>query len=199
MKPLKDLLFIFLLTTVCTTILVLSESVYRVNAAADPLLMRRTLQLLPGITGPLDPNQNVQSQFNTIFEPAKSRLVKGNSFACKSKPHVYVREEGGTGLWGEIKILLAFDVEAQTVLGIDVLFNSETPGLGSRIEEPSFKAQFVNLKAPSGVKLAKIKFQDGEFDGVTGATITSAALERICNQAISNIRRLDTERIGKSS
>jgi len=53
-----------------------------------------------------------------------------------------------------------------------IVSNTETPGLGSRIEEDFFTNRFEGLSV-SDVKLSK---EGGKVDAITGATISSKAV-----------------------
>ena len=77
----------------------------------------------------------------------------------------------GAGYHGEISILVGLE-NAETVKGIVILSQTETPGVGSRITEPDFLNQFI------GVSIGDIALTQngGLIDGLTGATISSGAV-----------------------
>lgn len=75
------------------------------------------------------------------------------------------------GYSSTIKALVGVDLE-NTILGVDILEQQETPGLGTKIEGPLFLGQFVG-KTEELIKLTK---DGGEIDGITGATISSRAI-----------------------
>lgn len=184
----RDLVFMLILTTICTVLLVVVDGIYQSRLAADPVLMRRALSL---VGASLNANDDVKAIFDQTFEIVKKPDFSGSFFVGKKNSSLVVRQEEGSGLWGKIVLLLAYDTAQSTILGIDILEQSETPGSGARIVEENFRSQFRGLKAPHGVKAAKIKFKEGEFDGVSGATITSKAVEDIVNAAIQNIKKLN--------
>ncbi len=182
-QTVRDLWFMLLMTTICTVLLVVVDGIYLARLAADPALMRRALQLVGSA-----PGEDVRRTFDQVFTTVTHQEFPGGFFVGKQNPAMVVRQEEGSGLWGKITLLVAYDLAQNTVLGIDVLEHSETPGLGARIEEEKFRAQFRGLAARHGVRAAKIKFKEGEFDGVSGATLTSKAVEEIVNAAIRKIR-----------
>lgn len=194
MKNLRELWFMFVLTSVCTVVLVLAEEVYQKRLAADPVLVRRVLQLATGNPGP---DVDIRTRFESLFQTRRSPAFKGLVYQGRQNPGLLVREEEGAGLWGTIGLLVAFDAEKKLLSGIDVLFHSETPGLGARIEEPKFLDQFKGLAASRGVKAAKIKFREGEFDAVSGATLSSKAVEEIVNRAVHNMRLVAADGVGE--
>lgn len=77
-------------------------------------------------------------------------------------------EDFGKGFGGEVGVMVGFDVNRDTLTGIGVTTMKETPGLGTRIADPGFTAQFPGK--PADVRL---KAQGGDIDAVSGATISS--------------------------
>jgi electron transport complex protein RnfG len=77
------------------------------------------------------------------------------------------------GYGGDIVLMVGFnqygDVEA-----IDILSQSETPGLGAKIDTPDFKNGFAGRNV-SGTKWQVVK-DGGDIDAITAATISSRAV-----------------------
>jgi len=78
-------------------------------------------------------------------------------------------EKGFSGL---IKIMVGFTPDG-TIKNIEVLEQKETPGLGTKMKDDKFLAQFRD-KNPSVFNVKPTKDQ-GEIDALTGATITTRA------------------------
>lgn len=80
----------------------------------------------------------------------------------------YIIRAKFSGYGGKIESL--FGYEGEKCKGIYVLEHSETPGLGAKIAENSFRNQFVNknLKDPFKVK--------SDVNAISGATISSNAV-----------------------
>ncbi|MEN6516309.1 MAG: FMN-binding protein, partial [Fervidobacterium sp.] len=76
----------------------------------------------------------------------KYEIYKANS----SGGEIYALIFSGSGLWGTITGVLAVDSSLSTIKGIDFISQSETPGLGGRIEENWFKDQFRDEKVADG-------------------------------------------------
>lgn len=92
----------------------------------------------------------------------------------------------GSGLWGPIHGIVALEPNLETIKGITLIHQEETPGLGGRIAEPEFldkfKAKTILPKLiiqPPG-KASK----DNEVDGITGATLSCKAFEEILNSEV---------------
>ncbi len=91
----------------------------------------------------------------------------------------------GAGYQGPIQGMLAIHGDMNTIAGLAITEQMETPGLGGRIEEPAWLAQFpgTKIRDPSG----KLRFtiqrgssnNEYEVDGITGATRTSNAMTNI--------------------
>ena len=76
------------------------------------------------------------------------------------------------GFSGTISLMTGFKPDG-TIINISVLYQKETPGLGTKMKEPEFKDQFTG-KNPSEFTL-KVKKDGGQVDAITAATISSRA------------------------
>lgn len=74
--------------------------------------------------------------------------------------------------------------EDGTVLGISFLSLSETPGLGMKADEDSFKSQFQNKKVDYFVYEKSGASEENEVNAISSATITSNAVTHGVNAAI---------------
>jgi len=107
-------------------------------------------------------------------------------------------EQSGAGLWGTITIILAAAADGETVRGVRVLAQLETPGLGGRIEEPWFLGQYEGEKAPDGKVIMKAGAEasgkadadkaNGRVEGISGATRTSQAFGSIIDAGLGRIK-----------
>ena len=109
----------------------------------------------------------------------------------------YVFPVGGAGFWGPIAGYVAIDEWLDKILGITFVRHSETPGLGARITEQSFREQFVGKRIvpPEGSDTPIRLVQGGkpkgpnDIDAITGATGTSTGVERFLADNFAQIRR----------
>lgn len=97
----------------------------------------------------------------------------------------------GQGYQSTIGILFAVDKGIHTLLGIEIIESVETPGLGSKITEESFKEQFRNvaLRAPFEV-VKEPPDQPSQIRAITSATVSSKAVVSIVNAGISQLKEL---------
>lgn len=86
------------------------------------------------------------------------------------------------GFSGNISLMVGILADG-TVKNISVLQHAETPGLGSKMEEESFKNQF-NDKNPASFNFS-VKKDGGDVDAITAATISSRAFCDAVNRALS--------------
>ncbi len=77
------------------------------------------------------------------------------------------------GYSGTIEALVGVDPTGR-VTGVVVLAHAETPGLGAKAADPGFLAQF-NGRSLDDARWA-VKKDGGDFDQITGATITPRAI-----------------------
>ena len=84
----------------------------------------------------------------------------------------------GQGYGGRIDAILALHGDMNTIAGLAVTHNSETPGLGGRIDERSWQANFQGTLISDDNGEIRFRIARGkassvyEVDGITGATRT---------------------------
>ncbi|TAH57913.1 MAG: FMN-binding protein [Sphaerochaeta sp.] len=96
----------------------------------------------------------------------------------------------GPGLWGTIEIMAGLEEDLTTFSGVAIVNQSETPGLGGRIEEPWFTAQFAGKQGPFTLVEEGTAAQAHEVDGITGASRTSEYFKNLTDRAASEARRI---------
>ncbi|MDD4273104.1 MAG: FMN-binding protein [Desulfobacter postgatei] len=100
----------------------------------------------------------------------------------------HVVKADGQGYADKIELLLGLDAEGKSITGLFVLDQKETPGLGAKILEDSWRGQFKEkstAKTLSVVKGGGVK--KDEIDAISGATISSRSVTGIVNTTIANI------------
>ena len=108
----------------------------------------------------------------------------------------------GLGFWAPIEGILAVTPDLQQSVGIVILAQEETPGLGGRIEEAVFRDQFtagvVIAPPPAGESFITISASKPagdspghrrHVDAITGATQTSMAMGVMLNDHLSRFQR----------
>jgi electron transport complex protein RnfG len=99
---------------------------------------------------------------------------------------------GEPGFQDVINLIFGYDHASARVLGMKVLDNKETPGLGDKIvKDSSFVAEFVGARAPlAGIKPGSGSGAESEIDMITGATISSRAVIAIINHRVEAVAPL---------
>jgi electron transport complex protein RnfG len=86
------------------------------------------------------------------------------------------------GYSGNIDIMVGIRPDG-SVVGIEILTHAETPGLGDKIEDDSFKKQFRD-KRIDNIDW-RVKKDGGEFDQITGATISPRAVVKAVHAGLT--------------
>jgi Na+-translocating ferredoxin:NAD+ oxidoreductase subunit G len=109
-----------------------------------------------------------------------ARVTRLLSFPMKDgKVHAVAMEASGKGYGGDVNVMVGFDVKKDNLLGISVTTHKETPGLGSRIQEPAFTKQFKGQGPGQG----NHQKDGGEIDVISGATFSSIGSADAVKQA----------------
>lgn len=133
------------------------------------------------------------SGFEPVDGPAPEAVYAG--YDAAGRVIGVAVEASGMGYQDTIRLLYGYAPAQQTIVGMRVLESKETPGLGDKIEkDPNFQENFQSLSAqPSdagdGLRNPIVAVKNGEktedwqIDGITGATISSAAIARILDSS----------------
>ena len=101
----------------------------------------------------------------------------------------YAVVAGEPGFADVITLIFGYDPATKRVLGMKVLDNKETPGLGDKIvKDSAFVGEFRDALAPlAGVKQGAGKGAENEVDMITGATISSRVVIGIINHRLEKV------------
>lgn len=107
----------------------------------------------------------------------------------------------GMGFWDRIQGFMTLSSDRETLMRLRFIDHKETPGLGGRIEEPDFLAQFdrlpIDWNAPPERRIVIGTGPDpgaaSRVDAITGATQTSSALMVFLNRELERIRTLEID------
>ena len=75
------------------------------------------------------------------------------------------------------------------VIGISIMTNIETPGLGSRISESEFTEQFTGIDLETN----KLSPEGGKIDAISGATNSSIGVIKAVNLALQQFPQIQKE------
>jgi len=101
----------------------------------------------------------------------------------------WVVPAAGQGFADRIEVLIGLDAAGETIAGLWVLEQKETPGLGNKIVEDAFRGRFAGRSARADLTVTKAAPATGQqILAVTGATISSESVCKIVNQTVRDFR-----------
>ena len=122
--------------------------------------------------------QGGQRRFYTVYEASYQGVRRG-----------WVAKAAGQGYADRIEVLVGLNSSLNTITGLSVLAQKETPGLGNKIASESWRAQFVQRDTRTPLKVVKSGGSaPNPIDGITGATISSVSVVGIVNGAVADLR-----------
>lgn len=166
------------------TYLVQHSSAPRIAAEQRLIDSRNLLDLLPSDGYNNQPLEQPLTLENAAL--TNSTLLAGYRATKAGQPYAILLRSQTLGYAGTIDLLIAIDVNGK-LIGIKTLRQSETPGLGARIADwPNTWLQMFSGKsrtdpADNGWALKK---DQGQFDQIAGATITSRAVINATHDAL---------------
>jgi electron transport complex protein RnfG len=104
----------------------------------------------------------------------------------------------GEGYGGLIHIMVGINLEGE-ISGIKVLEHLETPGLGAKIEEPSFTDQFKDKSLENSTLVngnLAVKKDGGDLDALTGATISPQGVAMAASAGLKIFQRHSAQILG---
>lgn len=106
------------------------------------------------------------------------------------RPVGWVVPTSGQGFADRIEILLGLNQDATRITGLYVLDQKETPGLGNKIVDDEWRAQFANKATKEPLVVTKsVPETDYEVQAVTGATISSDSVTDTVNSTVKKFRQ----------
>jgi len=171
--------------------------------------------LLSGLKNATASKIEVQ-QLKFVKGPAIKEILKGVSndpiadrFAIKddnterkffvgkfdNKANTVVLESAGKGYGGDVGLMVAVNMDDDTIVGAGVTTHSETPGLGARAkDDPGFVTQFKGLPIE---EMFKVTNDGGKINAMSGATITSRAVCAAASDAGKIYKKLKPQLVEK--
>lgn len=192
-------IFTFVVCLLFVLPLALANELTKARVAENrDLAERRAVLSALGLLGPGDPAEAeaIKALWSAQVVPlpeVRPGLFRSGSGALAH----FALEVGGAGLWGRIEAVLATDAGVDRIVGLEILSHNETPGLGGRIDEAWFKAQFRGEAIKDGrVTVAQGQGsgdkdpENGRVDAITGASLTSGFVEIIVDKGIAELAGL---------
>lgn len=134
------------------------------------------------------------------YEPVQSKDFEAYKvFDEQNNFFGYSLVYSGNGFQGKIKLMIGLSPALDKISSIEVLEQSETPGLGTKILEAPYKEQYNGLTPVPVIKLVKgvEPSNPNEVQSITGATISSRAVVTIVNEGIAKLKSLEEKGAAK--
>jgi electron transport complex protein RnfG len=170
----------------------LNEATYQL--AADNVLRFKKIPAVVDIYAaagnPVGPQERPALEEELLREKRLVDIGAKDSLLCfvvkdGGEPAAVALEGTGQGFGGDVGVMVGVGLDSGDLVGIGVTTMSETPGVGTRVREPSFARQFAGM---SGGAVFKVKKDGGAVDAITGATISSRAVAAAVDAAVTTYR-----------
>ena len=178
---LKLILPLTAISAVCAAVLALVDSLTRLPIANIATLKanRAAQAVMPAGVKAVAPRP----------DPADTNVVLFVGYADDARTKVLGYAVPGTspnGYGGDIRLMAGLTA-GRAVVTYQVLAANETPGLGSKLGDAAFAAQFAGQPAAA----LRVKKDGGPIDALTGATITSRAVCEALADAVARVDRVE--------
>jgi electron transport complex protein RnfG len=188
-KPLTTILLVGVIATGAALLVTASW-----NFSAERIAANERARLLSSLSSVLDP-----SLIGKDLEPVPL-TVRDETLLGSSEPiDVFVPVDGTKplaaifasvapdGYNAPIHLLIGIDIDSGVITGVRAVSHRETPGLGDLIDvrKSNWILQFdgKSVDEPPAAGWA-VKKDDGQFDAITGATVTSRAVIRAVHNTL---------------
>lgn len=147
-----------------------------------------------------------------LGDPGQSFAVY--EFTDKKRGLLYAAMGKAQGYSSKIELVVGVSqgieqgLEHAAIIGIEVVKQLETPGLGSKCMDPEFQRQFRSLPYPQLNLIKGVPYRDPDDPesakkgvvAITGATVTSKAVKEAVEMACARIRyHIEHKQAGKAA
>ncbi|NMA22586.1 MAG: FMN-binding protein [Spirochaetales bacterium] len=179
------LIFMFVTTFFC---ILLTSGLYLATldrAQANELSFARRAILQAASLEFTNTTEGIEQAYHQQIEEHLGYYTATGDFGTR-----YIIPLEGPGLWGTISIMVGLEEDLQTFAGVAIVSQNETPGLGGRIEEAWFTAQFKGKRTPMVLVEEGTASLANEIDAITGATRTSEYFKNLTARVPSEAQRI---------
>ncbi len=166
------------------------------NQATTVKIAAQEVEAKMGALGQVMPGDGLK--FNDITATVQAKLS-----AFPDVQEVWIGENAGkkqgmivvvapVGYADRIRTMVALDTTGK-VLGMKVLSQAETPGLGAKTMDLKWQQQFVGKQASKALEVVKQTPNANQVQAITAATISSSAVTSGVNQAFGLFKQISAE------
>ena len=164
---------------------------YDVTTSYDEVVAEAALLNAEGVAV-----ENDAQKVFAALQNVKDSRAAGQFPIFKAKDGSVVLPLYGAGLWGPIWGYIALDKDMNTVKGIVLDHQGETPGLGAEITTAKHQAMYVGKTVFEGEELVGITLKKGgaaegamhEVDAITGGTKTSDGVSAMIKECLASYK-----------
>lgn len=165
----------------------LNQSTYAVIKEQEDLAVQKSI--LYALNVPYGSDEEVKDMIQNNLQERQIDTYTYYEYKENGEVLGYAFPIHGKALWGTVEGYGAVDREVATLLGVDFVKHSETPGLGGRISEDWYKDQFRGIDISADAPyIAYRPAAGGNVDAITGATLTSNSIRDMVNDSIDEFK-----------
>lgn len=174
LRRIYPIMLITLVVLISVTLLVFTESF--TSAELEARLQQQVMDQLGNIFPEIDDFDYDYDEESEVYTLSAGGGTIGYAFLAI-----------GAGYSGDIAILIGLE-DAETVKGIIILSQQETPGIGDRITGDDFLSQFTGLS----INDVDFRQDGGQIDGLAMATISSkAVIDTVHETAMEKVKLIE--------
>ena len=184
-------LYMFIVTAFFSSIVIGVSQLTRERVAANQKrsFEQAVLTVLPGMYDPQTSDLELHRRFEEQINRPDESTAGAYTIKKNSRLTAYALPVSGQGFWAPIKGIIGIAADKKTITGVVFYEQKETPGLGAQITTGKFRSQFQDKVMSTGPKPLNFKrpgdiLDESDVHAVTGATQTSARLEKIINDGL---------------
>jgi len=136
----------------------------------------------------------IEDEKMVLYQGAEGSIPSGDAifrgFDKNGNPTGFAIPAKGPGFMDTVRIIYGYKPDEQIIIGMQVLEDKETPGLGDKIKkDPVFLANFDALAVKPEILANKKppKTKPNQVDTISGATISSEAVIKMLNAAVTRL------------
>ena len=194
------ILYMFVVTAFFSSIVIGFSQFTRERVIANQKLFfeQAVLAVLPGMYDAQASDLELHRRFEEQIDKPDEFTAGAYTIKEDGQLIAYALPISGQGFWATIRGVIGVGADKKTITGVVFYEQKETPGLGAQITTIQFRGQFKDKIISTGPKPLNFKrpgdiLGKSEIHAVTGATQTSARLEKIINNGLRNWQLKMTE------
>ncbi|MBQ3392003.1 MAG: FMN-binding protein [Lachnospiraceae bacterium] len=157
------------------------------NSVSDPIIIRNQAitatenrkELLPEADD-FTQVEDVEYATSTDGKAVVSEVYKANNDAG------YVMTVVTKSFGGDLTMMVGLDASG-AITGVKVTDHADTPGVGTKDQDPEYLAQYVSMTA---LNAEDVKKEGGSFNFITGASVSGTAIHKGVYAALAQFAQL---------